>query len=153
MRSEIAWRADENGMLLGAPVHDGHLIRLLVSDGLLEFGIRNLSGDLFTVELSDLGEFIVRELWNGAIVSEFWVWNVRSVPEATWQIPDSAWNVLFSNRVRALDARRKEAGKIALAKPEAFLVQLACSYGGDMAAVCGRIRVFETPQAKRKSNE
>jgi hypothetical protein len=143
VRSEIAWRTDENGMMLGLRVHDGHLLKLVASNACLEFVMRGVSNETFTVELSDLGEFIVRELWNGAIVSEFWVWNVRSVPEATWQIPDSAWNALFSNRVRALDARRKEAEKIALAKPEAFLVQLACSYGGDVAAVCGRIRVFE----------
>jgi hypothetical protein len=139
-------------MLLGASVHDGHLIRLLVSDGLLEFRIRNLSGDLFTVELSGVGEFTIRELWNGAIVSKFWVWKVGSVPDVSWSIPDSAWNILFSNRLTMLDAKR-QAAKIALAKPESFLVEFACSYGGAAAAVCDRIAIFETPQARRESNE
>jgi hypothetical protein len=135
-------------MLLGAPVHDGHLIRLLVSDDLLEFGIRNLSGDLFTFELSGVGEFTILELWNRAIVSEFWVWKVGSVPDVCWSIPDSAWNILFSNKLTMLDAKRQAAKKIALARPESFLVQLACSYGGAAAAVCDRIAIFETPQAK-----
>jgi hypothetical protein len=142
MKSEIAWRADENGMLLGARVHDSHLIKLVVSDAGLEFGMRRISGDIVTVELSGLAELTVRELWNGAIVSEFWIWNVGSVPEACWSIPDSGWNVIFSKRLKMEDAKR-EAAKIALARPESFLVHLACSYGGAVAAVCDRIGVFE----------
>jgi hypothetical protein len=143
MKSEIAWRTDENGMLLGDRAHDSSLIKFVVSETSLEFGMRRLSGDLVTVELYGVGEFSVVELWKGAIVSEFWVWKVGLVPEASWSIPDSAWNILFSNRLR--DAKR-EAAKIALARPESFLVQLACSYGGAVAAVCDRIGVFEMRQ-------
>jgi hypothetical protein len=146
MKSEIAWQTDENGMLLGVRAHDSTLVKFVVSEAKLEFGMRRLSGDIVGVELSGVREFSVVELWNGAIVSEFWVWNVHSVPETSWSTPDSAWNVLFSNRMSVSDAKR-EAAKIALARPKAFLVQLACSYGGAVAAVCDRIGVFEiSPQ-------
>jgi hypothetical protein len=143
MRTEIDWRVDENGMLLGLDVHDGHLMKLVASDTCLEFVMRGFSNEIFTVELSDLGEFNVRELWNGTIVAYFWVWKVHSVPEVTWSIPDSGWNVLFSNRITELGAKRRAAEKIAQARPEAFLVKFDSSYGGEVAAVCGRIRVFQ----------
>ena len=142
MRTEIAWRADENGMLLGPAVHDSRLIKLLVSEESLEFGMRRLSGDVVTVELRGVQDFTMREMWNGAIVSEFWAWKVDSVPEALWGIPDSAWNVFFSNRMGIEDAKRA-AARIARARPESYLVQLACSYGGAVVAVCDRIAVFE----------
>jgi hypothetical protein len=142
MKSEIAWRADENGMLPGARAHDSTLVKFVVSETSLEFGMRRLSGDIVTVELFGAGEFSVVELWSHAIVSEFWVWNVGSVPEAQWNAPGMAWNLLLSNRLGLSDAKR-EAAKVALARPESFLVQLACSYGGAVAAVCDRIRVFE----------
>jgi hypothetical protein len=67
---------------------------------------------------------------------------VDSVPEALWGIPDSAWNVFFSNRMGIEDAKRA-AARIARARPESYLVQLACSYGGAVVAVCDRIAVFE----------
>ena len=129
-------------MLLGARVHDSHLLNVMISEGTLKFGMRRLSGDVVAVELFGLGEFTIRELWNGAIVSELWVWKLRSVPDSCWNIPDAAWNILFSHRLKVPDAKR-EAAKIALARPESFLVQLACSYGGNVAAVCDRIGVFE----------
>lgn len=99
MKSEIAWRTDENGMLVGARAHDSTLVKFVVSEASLEFEMRRLSGDIVGVELFGVREFSIAELWNGAIVSEFWAWNVRSVPEASWSTPDSAWNILFSNRL------------------------------------------------------
>ena len=145
MKSEISWQTDENGMLLGARAHDSTLVKFVASEASLEFQMRRLSGDIVTVELYDAREFNVVDLWNGAIVSEFWVWKVASVPKASWSVPDSAWNVLFSNRLSTPDAMR-EAAKIAVARPDAFLVQLACSYGGAVAAVCNRIGVFQIQQ-------
>jgi hypothetical protein len=141
MKSEVAWRTDENGMLLGVPMHDGSLVKFVMTKESLEFGIRALSGEFVTVELAGLGQFTLRELWDFPIVSEFWVWKVGLVPEG-WNIPDGPWNVLFANRMRTSDARR-EATKIAETRPDSFLVQLACSYGGEVAAICDRIRIFE----------
>src|SRR6266853_2920674 len=132
MTSETPWRTDEHGILLGARVHDATLVKLIISEERLVFEMRRLSGELVTVELLGLGQFTLQELWNGAIVSELWVWKVGSVPETSWSIPDGPWNVLFSNaRMKPSDARR-QAAKIAETSPNAFLVQLACSYGGSV---------------------
>jgi hypothetical protein len=141
--TEIPWRTDEHGMLLGARVHDANLVKLIVSEERLVFGIRRLSGELVTIELLGPSQFTVQELWNGAIVSEFWVWKVGSVPEMSWSRPDGPWKVLFSNNRRSPPDARREAAKIAETRPDAFLVQLGCSYGGAVAAICDRIRIFE----------
>jgi hypothetical protein len=143
MKAEVAWRTDAHGMLLGAPMHDGNLVNFTMTKESLVFGIRAGSSELTTVELSGLGRFTVRELWSYPIVSEFWVWKVGSVPES-WDIPDSAWNVLFStSNVLTIAAAKREASKIVETRPDSFLVELACSYGGQVAAICDRIRVFK----------
>jgi hypothetical protein len=142
MKSEITWRTDPNGMVSGARIHDSHLVKFAITDAVgLQIAMRRLSGDIVSVELFGLGEFSVAELWNGAIVSEIFVWNVRTVPEQCWSIPDSAWNAIFGNKMKPADAK-KEAAKIAQKRPDAQLVQLACSYGGNVAAVCDRIAQF-----------
>jgi hypothetical protein len=141
--TEIPWRTDEHGILLGARVHDATLVKLVISKERLVFVMRRLSGELVTVELLGLGTFTIQELWDMPIISEFWVWNVGAVPETGWSVPDGPWNVLFStNRMYPADARR-EAAKIAEVRPDAFLVQLTCSYGGAVAAICDRIRILE----------
>jgi hypothetical protein len=143
MNSEVAWRTDEHGMLLGAPMHDGDLVHFMMTKESLKFGIRAVSGEFVTVELSGLGRFTVRELWSCPIVSEFWVWKVGSVPES-WETTDAPWNVLFSTSGDGLsvsDAKR-EAMKIVERGPHSFLVKLSCSYGGCVVAICDRIRIF-----------
>jgi len=108
----------------------------------MEFQFRQLSGESALVVLNGLHEYNVVEMWDGAIVSELFVWNVGSVPDEAWNTPDSGWNALFAKRVRSPDDRRA-AEKIVRANPKAFLVQLACSYGGSVAAVCESIRAYE----------
>jgi hypothetical protein len=145
MTTEIPWRTDEHGILLGARVHDANLVKLMISKESIEFGIRRLSGDFVTVELAGLRRFTVRELWSFPIVSEFWVWKVGSVPDASWDIPDGPWNVLFSTEwSKERSIAKREAAKIAETMPDSFLVQLACSYGGAVAAVCDQIRILES---------
>ena len=143
MESEIAWRTDQNGMLIGARIHDSRLVSLaIISEVRMELKFRRLSGELVMLVLNGLHEFNVVEMWDGAIASELFVWNVGSVPDEAWNVPDSAWNVLFTKRLRPQDDRRA-VKKIVEAHPDAFLVQLACSYGGNIAAVCEAIRAFE----------
>jgi hypothetical protein len=148
MKFQIAWHTDPSGMLVGARVHDSHLVKFAVTDAVsLEFGMWRLSSDIVTAELVGLGEFNVAALWSGAIISEIFVWNVCAVPEECWSVPDSAWNVLLGNEMKLLDKKR-EAARIAQKRPNAQLVQFACSYGGNLAAVCDRIAIFEILQER-----
>ncbi|HUI96914.1 MAG TPA: hypothetical protein VLX44_14240 [Xanthobacteraceae bacterium] len=144
--TEIPWRTDEHGILLGARVHDATLVKLIISKERLVFVMRRLSDELVTVELLGLRTFTIQELWDMPIVSEFWVWKVGSVAEAGWSVPDGPWNILFSPTRSKPPYARREAAKIAEARPDAFLVQLTCSYGGAVAAICDRVRVLENGQ-------
>jgi hypothetical protein len=143
MESEIAWQTDPNGMLIGARIHDSRLVGLaLIDDIRMEFKFRRLSGESVMIALDGLHDFNALQMSYGAIVSELFVWNVESVPEETWNVPDGAWNVLFEKRFQPADHRRA-AEKIVRAHPKSFLVQLDCSYGGSVAAACETVRVFE----------
>ena len=108
MRSEITWRADEHGMLLGAPMHDGSLVKFVMTKESLEFGIRAVSGEFVTVELTGLGRFTVRELWSYPIVSEFWVHKVGSVPES-WSVPTVHGMSFFQRRMTIRRSPRRSA--------------------------------------------
>jgi hypothetical protein len=144
MKFELSWTTDENGMLLGARVHDSQIIRFMFAESVgVQLEMRRSNGEMVALELSGLTNLNVVSLWSGAIVSEIFVWEVGSVPEICWDISDSAWNVLFAGQVASMGARKAEAEKIAHNRPGALLVQLACSYGGTFAAVCDRVAVYE----------
>ena len=87
------------------------------------------------IELRGLGEFNLRNLCNGSIIAAIYVWNVRAVPP---NAVNAAWNLLFGDRYAKADVKEL-AARIALRRPGAQLVQLECSYGGAMAAVCEEV--------------
>lgn len=154
MKREIRWHPDSNGMVLRPRVHDSHLSKLTLTERLvLDIHMRRSDSTLASLEMRGLEAVNIASLWEGAIVSEVFVWNVRAVPEA-WDIRDSGWNVLFSNRVKPLDAKQ-EVSRMASKKPEAFLVQLAFSYGGSLAAVCDAVTFYELDGdvAQKSSNK
>lgn len=142
MRKEVVWKADEFGRALVPGVHDGRIASFAFADGdYVHLGIRPASGRLIQVELSGVGEMNVRDLCNGSIVSAVYVWNVRTVPPTTWNLPDSGWNLLLAGRVAQADLK-EVAARIALKRAKSWLVQVECSYGGAMAIVCDRVDFF-----------
>jgi hypothetical protein len=140
---QITWRTDEHGRILGPAVHDGTFRAIHIEDASrLRLDILRAPGDVVSVQLFGLSEYNIVELWNGAIVSELFAWKAGSVPETSWVSQDSAWNVLFRDRFAPHDVRRA-AQEIAARRPEPWLFQLACSYGGVTSAVCQDIKVFD----------
>jgi hypothetical protein len=142
MRTPIPWNTDQFGRILGPRFHDGRLTGLQFSDGhALNLQIRNSSGEAVKIELLDITDINIAQLCNGAIISDVYLWKVDSVPEA-WSVPDSAWNMLFAERYGSAGAKEK-ASKIARDKPESMLVQVECSYGGAIAAICSNVGIFK----------
>jgi hypothetical protein len=143
MVTKVSWKVEESGMLVGARIHDSELIGFAITPSLeMKWQFRRLAGDTVEIVLKGVRDFNVIGLSNDAIAAEIFVWNVRSVPDAAWNVPDSGWNALFADRLQPQD-RRRAAKDIMVASPEAYLVQLACSYGGSVAAVCESISIFE----------
>jgi hypothetical protein len=75
-----------------------------------------------------------------AILSEVFLWDLASVPEAQLSGSDGAWYVLFGGdispaRLRAeaqILQRRAQYSKLAL---------ISCSYGGAMALLCNSVNM------------
>src|SRR6185436_1136083 len=104
--------------------------KVAIADGdYLHLTIRSEARELVRLELLGLGEMNIHNLYNGSIVSAVYVWNVRSVPRSSRDVPDSGWNLLFADRSKRDDVK-KSAARIALKRPQSFLVQVECSYGG-----------------------
>lgn len=141
MKNELIWRTNPQGRLLGADFHDS-LVSLFSYErsGCVKIGIAaTTSPKRYELVLTGLKELNVLELWNGAIVNDISVWNLRSVPASAWENVDSPWNVLFKNRSRYA---RAEVLKMTTENPDDCLVFLSCSYGGTMAATCTKVSLF-----------
>jgi len=144
MATPFALRTDQYGRVSGFHIHDSQMEEFAFSDrgATLNVRLRATSGKPITVLLKGVVEFTAAELWNGAILSDLYVWKVSAVPEASWEIPDSAWNILFAHRATKEDSPNL-ARKIVREHPEAQLVQFECSYGGAIAAVCDQVDLYE----------
>ena len=141
-KHELSWKADENGIMLGARVHDGVIIGLSIINKSVSIQVQRLDSGIVEFELGDTEEWNLTSLCNGSIISTIFVWKNDSVPESTWEIPDSGWNVLYGSRFRK-ESARNVAKEIIQKFHGYYLIHFSCSYGGDIAAVCKRISVYE----------
>ena len=142
MRIPIGWSTDEFGRITGARLHDSYISKILFSDGdTFNLEIHNLYGDIIEINAIGISDINIVEFCNGAIVSSIYFWNINAVPEG-WDITDSAWNILFFNRIGSSGAKEK-AAKIAKDKPNSFLMKVECSYGGMMALICDNVNIFK----------
>jgi hypothetical protein len=140
--NEIEWHTEESGRLIGGRIHDSTLLTFaVVSQGDLRLEVKRSAG-LARLDFVRAREFTVAELWDGAILSDVFAWKAGSVPEATWAVSDGGWRALFGERMSLAHAGLA-AQRIASRQPEPWLIQVFCSYGGSIAAVCDAIRIFE----------
>ena len=137
---KVDWTTDSAGVMRGFNYHDSGLVGLEWAETRY-LRIRLLSPNgISTVELTDLEVVTLREVWDGAIVSEIFAWPISAVPETVWDMSDGAWHVLLSWRTRQSD-ERLAAAQITKRRPSGLLVQVLTSYGGAIAAVCENINV------------
>jgi hypothetical protein len=144
---KIDWTTDGEGLIRGFSYHDSNLIGLeWLGSQYLRLTLSTLHG-ITTVEFDELDTVTVRDVWDGAIVSEIFVWPVTAVPEKVWEVSDGAWSVLLSGRTHRSD-EKMAAAQIMKRKPSAFLVQVLNSHGGEIAVVCGKITVSTSAPAQ-----
>jgi len=143
MRRTLEWKSDEFGRALIPGAHDGRLLRYCYSEEQqsLEIKLASPTGRRVEVELQGVVEVNFRDLCNGSITSSLFLWNVRLLPEGTWSAPNSGWGLLFGSRYASADVR-EVAARIGLRYPKAHFVQLECSYGGALAAVCQKVALY-----------
>ena len=140
VKSEVPLRVDEYGRVLCSGIHDSYLTGFGFSeDGVLRFTLRGVAGEQTSFILTGVSESIFADMYSVAKVSDVFVWSVATAPDA-WDIPDSAWNVLFASRYGA-EGTKEGASRVKSTKPDAYLVQVGCSYGGSIVAVCDGVAI------------
>lgn len=148
MRNEIDWTTDEFGRARVAGVHDGRILKVAFAYGdYLHLWIKSPSNGLVAVELSGLGDLVFSDFYNTPIVSTVFVWPVRSVPRSSRGASNSGWDLLFASRYKKDDVK-ETAARIALKRPQSLLVQVECSYGGAIVAICDRVSFFTESKTK-----
>lgn len=136
---KINWTTDSAGSVLGFSYHDAILTGLeWAESSYFRMRLSQPHGTT-TIELTDL-DTLTLQVWNGAIISDIFVWPVGAVPETVWNMGDGAWHVLLSGRVRSSD-ERLAAAQIIERRPTALLIHVLTSYGGTIVAVCENIDV------------
>ncbi|WP_145927358.1 hypothetical protein [Bradyrhizobium neotropicale] len=133
---KVDWTTDSSGQMLGFSYHDAGLIALEWEDTrYFRMKLATVDGGVSRVELCDLDEVTLQDVWNGMIVSDIFAWPVTSVPG------DRPWHDLLTGRAHKPDIP-SAAVEIMERKPSALLVNVLSSYGGTFAAVCGSINVW-----------
>jgi hypothetical protein len=148
MIRSVSWSTDAHGDLRGVSFHDGTIVGSSVTEAAIVFLVRNTSDDVVKFTLSGVHAFTMRNLCSGAIVGDICVWPSKQVPESEWMARDGVWPVLLKERVTD-GGVRGEAQRLVDAYPDALMLQILCSYGGDFAALCDRFDVQETDEDGR----
>ena len=138
---EAEWKTDANGIVRGVLYHDFSIVGFRSEEESVSISIRGYSGESGLIRLEQPTELCIESFYNGAILSEIYVWRVEEVPHLDPAIRDSGWNALLDSRYRRGDMKRF-AADIVRKNPGFHLVVLSCSYGGTIAVVCRRV-VFE----------
>jgi hypothetical protein len=142
LKVSIPWRTDANGVVRGAAIHDGALVGFHSSVGRQSYLIKNQNLEIVEIELQGVTEFNVVKLWREAIVSEMFAWKLSEAPAQLWTLADGAWKVLFEGKASMEEAKRT-ATRWTQSMPEAYLFQLVCSYGGQIASICTDIAIYK----------
>ena len=140
----VNWGTSASGELTGVAIHDGRLVGFRSATSTQSYVIENNRSEIVEIELTGLVDFNVVRFCKGAITSEVFLWELAAVPQHLWSVSDSAWNTLFEGRASPEDAKAT-ASRLVQARPEAFLFQLLCSYGGSFSAVCDHVSIYRYP--------
>jgi hypothetical protein len=135
MTSQLQWRTDKDGMLLGPRAHDGTIHGLdYGEDESLVLRVRRTGGDFVAIKVSGVKHVGVVQFRSGAIVSEIFAWKLRDFSNEIRDVPDGPWNVLFAGDLKFHDVQ-KAAERLIETWPDCYLLHVLCSYGGTLAAL------------------
>jgi hypothetical protein len=138
---EIAWRNDDDGMLLGARAHDARLISLeFVNRHRLLLTLRRVDGAEVKLSYVGVHEISLGQIWNDSIVIDIFIWSVDNVPAS--QSVDVGWNALFQGRA-GLQYLEEDIRKIIDRDRSQFLSTIGFVHGTSTAVVCKTLRIAE----------
>ncbi|MBB4238942.1 hypothetical protein [Rhizobium esperanzae] len=138
---EIAWRNDDDGMLLGARAHDARLISLeFVNRRRLLLTLRRVDGTEVKLSYEGVQEISLGQIWDDSIVIDIFIWSVENVPAS--QSVDAGWNALFQGQA-GLQYLQEDIRKIIDRDRFQFLSIIGFVNGTSTAVVCKTLRIAE----------
>ena len=140
-KSKVEWTTDAGGQLRLGGIHDGNLVELLFKEGFLSFRVQGVDGGILLFELKGLTNLKLG-LLGGAILNDLWIWNVNAVPESLLKYGDAGWNFLLSDQGSPSTRINEQAQKIIKRNHAALFLQIECSYGENIAAICDSIDIY-----------
>ncbi len=129
-----AMSVDEFGRLRVRGIHDSSLVALRVDPDRVSVLLRDDKVKLF-IEFSRVGEFGIRALRRGAIISTVYAYELGAR-----RPPVAAWEALWAGDV-SMTAPGSELEIARATGAFKFLVLIECSYGGELAILCNEISV------------
>ena len=142
MRSPIQWRTDSNGLVIGPAIHDGALTEILVRDDMVRIRATGIAGNEVEIELTDVELTGVGGNAPGAIFDSLLINRLGGIKH----YDAGPWKLLLHG-VTSEDKYEEHAANLIRTKPDQLLVQGLCSYGAQLAAVCGRVSIWNTSTA------
>lgn len=135
--------SDELGRLTLPGIHDSQIVEFTLTAPTKTLSLRlqsaeGLATDIRTTSLQMLN---VSGLWEGAIVSDLFVWDFRAVPENHIFDEDVGWRHLFEKRISNRDELDAQIERWKGRMQNGRLVSIACSYGGNISFLCEELIV------------
>lgn len=121
-------------------MHDGIVTSFcLTKSRVFSFEICRVDGSRVSVDIEGIRLLNAAELWETAIISEIFIWKLDKSESHSLNV---ALSHLLQGRVNESD-KQSALSQIRRENFLALTVQVSCSYGGSIFAICDRVRIFE----------
>ncbi len=138
----MAFSDDEHGMLSSpSSFHDGHLLGLILGDGVLIVRLRDSRHQPFEMHLSALKRLAINDFREGDIINTVWILH-RAKP------PENFVRAIFGDLHPAVGSPYRERHEQAIercvndvAEGRSILVAVEPSYGCEFHALCGGVEI------------
>lgn len=141
----IDWQISADGYVTGADVHDGRIAEFSFEERTLKVRIAGTGGGVSVFAFAGITK-LYASLIEEQIMYAIFAWKIGQTPEFSPEAEDNPWRLL------AWPAPDDDLpGFIATLcrnNPESYLVQISCSYGGDVALICTEIHAFDLSSGK-----
>jgi hypothetical protein len=136
----LQWIKDQDGAISHPYVHDSYISGLrYLDDGQLDLVLDDGKNNIILKidGILDVGISIEK----GAICANLFAWRVSEFPEIDMSSPDNPWRILYpSEDISGILSRKS---RMVERYPSHWIVNLSCSYGGNISAICNSFSIYE----------
>ncbi|HYJ82168.1 MAG TPA: hypothetical protein VEW26_04915 [Allosphingosinicella sp.] len=136
----IDWHINADGYVTGADVHDGRLAEFSFEERTFKVRIAGIGGGVSEFAFGGVTK-LHADLVEEQIVYAVFAWKIGQTPEFSPHAEDNPWRQLAWPA--SDDDLPAFVTRLSRDNPGSYLLQISCSYGGDVALICRDIQVFD----------